>query len=215
MRNLTDGQYIFANEILALMRTLPAGYFVRSGCAPSHGGGFDVDVAVGDTEVAGAVGAFAGDTATLDSEAVLDLRFDTISISTAAALVVTKGTTDSIAPAPPANHVLVAIVGVVKDALAIVAADIFDCRIIHSYPSIITEGSVTVEQVAGTGYGRIQFEASGPYIVAWRTASAQNGPIVTMSTFTQATGTQWQNVQWTRTDATAIDIIVDYRVIAV
>ena len=99
-----------------------------------------------------------------------------------------------------------------EKALAVLVQERLDRVSVPVEPVVET---VTVEQVAGTGYGRIQFEASGPYIVAWRTASAQNGPIVTMSTFTQATGTEWQTVQCTRTDATAIDIIVDYRVIAV
>ena len=96
-----------------------------------HGGVFDVDVGAGVITSAGADTVFVADTATLDSEAVLDLRFDTISITAAGALAVTKGTVDSIAPAPPANNVLVAIVGVVKDALAIAPGDIHDCRILR------------------------------------------------------------------------------------
>jgi len=168
MRAIVDGAYIFANEILAAWIAARAGSRVQSGCTSAHGGGMDVDVAAGVLTHLGALTTFAGDTATLDAEAVLTLRFDTLSITDAGALVVTKGVAEAVAPAVPAGNVLVSIVGVDNGAVAIDPLKILDCRIVDTWPEVILEG--TVNLLAG-GVILINCTSSGPIGVAIRVTS--------------------------------------------
>jgi len=163
MRAIVDGAYIFANEILAAWIAARAGSRVQSGCTSAHGGGMDVDVAAGVLTHLGALTTFAGDSATLDAEAVLTLRFDTLSITDAGALIVTKGVAEAVAPAVPAGNVLVSIVGVDNGAVAIDPGLILDCRIVDTWPEVIQEGTVNLGMGAST---TINCTSSGPITVA-------------------------------------------------
>lgn len=149
MRDVLDGTFLWGTEMVNFFNRLMNGTYIKTGCAPSHGGGMDVDVAAGTIVHAGAEVAFAGGTATLDVEAVLTIRFDTISISNAGALTVTKGTSEAVAPTLPANHTLVCVVIVNNGAVAIVPGEIFDGRVLKPEHGAVDHDADYLTDAAG------------------------------------------------------------------
>lgn len=135
MREHTDGDFPFANEFNAVIQALN-GTAVLSGCAVTDGGTNDmaVDVSAGTVAVAGtecSVPATQIDLAGSDPD---DDRYDLVVVGTDGTVEAVTGTASSmpIAPSIPADHVLLAVVGVSASTTGISDTDIVGARAILS-----------------------------------------------------------------------------------
>ena len=134
MRGLIDGQYLFASENVNLTERLNQNMHLSTtlatNCEVTFNAGLTVDVDAGDVTEGNAITVITGVSKTHDAEAVMDIRFDLIVVdSTADTVNIVKGLINNRAPEITAGYILLAIVGIEKDAIAIDPNLIFDCRL--------------------------------------------------------------------------------------
>ena len=143
MRDLPDGSYIFGADMANLLKN-KGKVGLLDGCLVTKSGSvaMELDVAAGTivehrNHSWDNIITVASDTVTIPIETVLNIRFDLIYADTSGNVIRLAGNVESTAPELPADMVLLAIVGVEKDAVTLDTGLIFDARI---YSFAVGEG---------------------------------------------------------------------------
>lgn len=162
MESFSDGEFPFAAQFESVIkRAFDENSHVQGGI----GGELEVTVNTGtldqgDTIQIATGDALAGGTEVskgattnkqVDSEGSLAKRYDLVVIGSDGAVDVVKGTTEKVAPAIPANHTPLAVVGVPQGNSSISGSNIHDARAILSLPNTAIDAFASF--AAGDSFG--------------------------------------------------------------
>lgn len=143
MRDVQDGNYVWAADLKNIFDSNENEMWVLNGCLPTWSVGMSVTVSAGNIYFQGAAVAVGGGLHSHDVEAILNVRYDLITVNSVGTIVVTKGTIEGIAPSIPANETLLAVVRILNGVAALTAPDVAESRYIRP-DNILEVGSGVV-----------------------------------------------------------------------